>query len=409
MKILIHSLNFSPDGVSTAYLYNDIAQAIQESGHEVVVVTTTPHSNALPEQLAMQPMRWVVPGFFKRSVYQGIRVYHVPQRKFQSTALRLLGFLYWHIVSFFLILGIRKIDVILSPSPPLTVGQVNLWLGRLKHCRTIYNVQEIYPDILDLKPGLIHRVLSRMERRIYAGSDAVTTIDPLFSDTIRSRFRDPSRLHVIPNFVDTLLYRPSMGHAGLDPVLFPETQSLRLLYAGNIGFMQDWNTLVALAREMRDDAVEFFVVGEGVRRDYLEMERCRYRLNNLHVLPYQPRMLMPQLLDYSDVNFIFMEPSVDGQGFPSKVYTVMACAKPLLICSGQGTPIVHLLSNLGCARLVTEKEMVTKVRQMADWLRVVTKQELKKMGGLGMDEVRRNYTREAVTRQYVELIESLQF
>ena len=88
MKILIHSLNFSPDGVSTAYLYNDIALAFRERGHQVVVVTTVPHSNVVPEQLAEQPLHWVVPGLVKRSDYRSIPVYHVPQRKFRSTALR---------------------------------------------------------------------------------------------------------------------------------------------------------------------------------------------------------------------------------------------------------------------------------------------------------------------------------
>ena len=406
MKVLIHSLNFSPDGVSTAYLYNDIARAFQERGHTVVVVTTTPHSNVVPEQLAAQPLRWKIPGLFKQSDYRGIRVYHVPQRKFHNTALRLLGFLYWHFVSFFLILGIRGVDVILSPSPPPTIGQLNLWLGRLKRCKVIYNVQEIYPDILDLKDGPVFCFLRRMERRIYAKSDAVTTIDPVFRDTIAGRFRDPSRLHIIPNFVDTELYRPGTGHKDLDPDLFPETDALRLLYAGNIGKMQDWDTLVALACAMREDAVEFFVVGEGVCRDFLE-EACRKNaLEKLHVLPYQPRAMMPQLLDYSDLHFIFMAPSVDRQGFPSKVYTVMACARPLLVCSGGDSPIVNLLSDTACARLVTERD-AAKVGEMAAWLRTVTREQLRETGSRGLEVVRQRYTRDVVAGQYVDLSESI--
>ncbi len=46
-KILIHSIVFSPDGVSTAYLYNDIALKFANRGYEVVVLTTTPHYNVL--------------------------------------------------------------------------------------------------------------------------------------------------------------------------------------------------------------------------------------------------------------------------------------------------------------------------------------------------------------------------
>ena len=101
-RVLIHSLIFSPDGVSTAYLYNDIALRLQERGYEVVVLTTTPHFNIVPKQVAKQPMRWKVWGLCKVSDFHGMRVLHVPQRKFKSTALRMLGFVYWHFVSFFI-------------------------------------------------------------------------------------------------------------------------------------------------------------------------------------------------------------------------------------------------------------------------------------------------------------------
>ena len=59
-KILIHTIVFSPDGVSTAYLYNDIALSFRSKGYEVVVLTTTPHYNVLPDKLEAQPLkkRW---------------------------------------------------------------------------------------------------------------------------------------------------------------------------------------------------------------------------------------------------------------------------------------------------------------------------------------------------------------
>lgn len=68
-KILIHSLIFSPDGVSTAYLYNDIALKFQENGYEVLVLTTTPHYNVVESQLAVQPLKWKVWGICKESCF----------------------------------------------------------------------------------------------------------------------------------------------------------------------------------------------------------------------------------------------------------------------------------------------------------------------------------------------------
>ena len=409
-RVLIHTLIFSPDGVSTAYLYNDIALRLQERGYDVVVLTTTPHFNIVPEQVAQQPMRWKVWGLCKVSKYHGMTVLHVPQKKFKSTLLRLLGFVYWHIVSFFVGLTIKHVDLILSPSPPLTVGWMNLGLAKLKGCKVIYNVQEIYPDILKLKGGLTLRFLRWMEHKVYNGSDAVTTIDKVFYDTIVPRFRDRSKLHIIPNFVDTGLYRALNSlqvDSLLDSSLFPQTDSIKLLYAGNIGHAQSWEPLIALAEHTQDLNVEYIVIGEGARSGYLVDEKEKLNLTNLRILPYQPRQLMPAILSYSDVSFIFMAPEMDGDGFPSKVYTIMACERPMLILSGENTPIVNFLDGKGCAKLVTEKDFGRKVDIMVDWLKNVTKDELREMGRKGLAEIQAKYTKEKVTNMYVDLVDEL--
>lgn len=407
-RILIHTLIFSPDGVSTAYLYDDIALAFQNKGWDVVVLSTTPHFNVVEEQLAEQPMKWGVWGLYKKSSFKGIPVYHVPQKKFKSTLLRLVGFVYWHIVSFLMALFMKNIDVILSPSPPLTIGRLNNWLGRLKGCKVVYNVQEIYPDILNKpKTSLVHKLLSKMEYKVYNKSDAVTTIDQVFYDTIVDRFEDKSKLHIIPNFVDTDLYRSGVSAETLDRSLFPETDSIKLLYAGNIGFAQDWEPLVKLAEKTRGEKIEYFLIGEGVKKGWVEEQKDALRLDNLHVLPYQPRHLMPAILAYSDLQYIFMTPEMEGMGFPSKVYTIMACGRPLLVCSGDNTPIVKFLNPVGCAKLVTTHDLEEKTEEMAVWLRSMSRKELREMGAKGESVIKAQYTKEIVTARYVELCESL--
>ena len=408
IKVLIHSLIFSPDGVSTAYLYNDIALAFKEAGYDVVVLSTTPHFNVVLEQLEKQPMKWGVWGLYKKSVFNGIPVYHVPQKKFNSTLLRLIGFVYWHVVSFFIGLTIKNVDVILSPSPPLTIGRLNNWLGKIKGCKVVYNVQEIYPDILH-KPetSIVNRFLRKMEKRVYDNSTAVTTIDQVFYDTIVNRFKDRSKLHIIPNFVDTELYHSGVSTDVLDKSLFPENDNIKLLYAGNIGFAQDWEPLIKLAEKTKDMPVEYFLIGMGVRKQWVEEQKVIRGLDKLHILDYQPRRLMPAILAYSDIQYIFMTPDQEGMGFPSKVYTIMACGRPLLVCSGEGTPIVNFLKPIGCAKLVAEHDLELKTDIMAEWLGSITRDELHEMGAKGASVIMESYTKEKVTKEYVNLIDSL--
>lgn len=408
-RVLIHSLIFSPDGVSTAYLYNDIALRLKKRGYEVVVLSTTPHFNIVPEQVEKQPMCWKIWGFCKVSKFNDMTVLHVPQKKFKSTALRLLGFVYWHIVSFFIGLTIRHVDLILSPSPPLTLGFLNLGLAKLKGCKVVYNVQEIYPDILKLKGGFVLKFLRWMEHKVYNGSDAVTTIDQIFYDTIAPRFKDQSKLHIIPNFVDTDLYH-KVEFKGLSCLkgssgepLFPMTDSIKLLYAGNIGHAQSWEPLIELADKTRDLNVEYIVIGEGAKRKYVAEEIEKRHLDKLHLLPYQPRELMPAILSYSDLDFIFMSPKIDRDGFPSKVYTIMACEKPLLVVSGKNTPIVNFLEDKECAKLITNGS----VEDMASWLQNVTREELQEMGKKGLKTIKEHYSKEIVTSMYSDLVKSL--
>src|SRR5687768_7214945 len=99
-KILIHSIAFSPDGVSTAYLYNDIALKFRDCGYHVSVLTTTPHYNALPQSLEKQPLKRRALGLYYESDFHGITVKHIPQKKFKQPIFRIIGFIYWHILSF---------------------------------------------------------------------------------------------------------------------------------------------------------------------------------------------------------------------------------------------------------------------------------------------------------------------
>ncbi|WP_164126639.1 glycosyltransferase family 4 protein [Sphingobacterium luzhongxinii] len=409
-KILIHSIVFSPDGVSTAYLYNDIAKGFKNAGYEVVVLTTTPHYNVVKEDIEKQPIRKRWLGLFGESNFEGIRVLHVPQKKFKSSLLRMFGFVYWHMVS--LILGLREknIAAILSPSPPLTIGYINLIIGKIKKAKVVYNVQEIYPDFLieqgGLKSKTIINLLKWLERYVYNQSHAVTTIDEVFYRTIVGRFDDKNKLHIIPNFVDTELYRP-LSDVRLDPSVFIKNNHIKLMYAGNIGHAQDWEPLLQTAVLLKDESFDFYIIGEGVMKSYVEEKVQEYGLTNVYVLPYQRRELMPELLSFADLQYIFMSQEMAGHGFPSKVYTIMACAKPLLICSGQGTPIVNFLKDQYCAKIITTSTCQDKVNELVNFLKEITKEELKVMGENGLEEINNSYSKEIVVKKYVSLIDSL--
>ena len=408
-RVLIHSIVFSPDGVSTAYLYNDIALGLVENGFDVVVLTTTPHYNLIKSELDKQPISKKIFGLYYVSNFKGILVYHIPLKKHKSTLKRIFSFVYWHIASLILGLTIKRVNFVLSPSPPLSIGFVSLMISKIKGAKAIYNVQEIYPDLLinqgNLKSTLIINLLKKLEKFIYNKSDGVITIDDVFYSTILPRFRDSRKLRIIPNFVDTDLYRPLKSQQILPSIFGEDNSKIKILYAGNIGFFQDWEPVLFAAKELLDENIEFWIIGEGVQKDFLEKEVHDLNLTNVRIFPYQSRELIPIINNYADIHFIAINQQMQQEGFPSKVYTIMACAKPLVVVTGEKTPLFNFLKGKNCAEIVTSDRNVNftnSIRKLSN-----NKELREEMGINGYNEIIKNYSKKVVVSRYANLFNSL--
>lgn len=408
-RVLIHSIVFSPDGVSTAYLYNDIALGLVENGFNVVVLTTTPHYNLIDSALAKQPLKSKLFGIFYESNFNGIRVIHVPLKKYKSTFNRMLSFIYWHILSLIIGFSIKRVDFVLSPSPPLSIGFISLLIAKFKGAKSVYNVQEIYPDLLinqgNLKSSFLTNLLKRFEKFIYNYSTAVTTIDEVFYATISSRFADINKLKIIPNFVDTDLYKPLKQNFELSAVFGKVNGNIKILYAGNIGFFQDWDPVFYAAKQLENENIEFWIIGEGVQKSELEKEIKSQKISNIRIFPYQNREDLPIINNFVDVHFIAINPKMEQEGFPSKVYTIMACAKPIVVVTGEMTPLYNFLKDKNCSELITNDRNVNFTQAIR---RLASDKELReRLGNNGYDVIIKNYSKKVVVTKYVNLLKSL--
>ena len=408
-RVLIHSIVFSPDGVSTAYLYNDIALGLVENGFDVVVLTTTPHYNIIQTELENQPLSKKLFGAYYVSFFNGILVYHIPMKKYKSTLKRIISFVYWHIASLILGLSLKKINFVLSPSPPLSIGFISLFISKIKGAKAIYNVQEIYPDLLinqgNLKSSFIIYLLKKLEKFIFDNSEAVVTIDNLFYSTILPRFRDSRKLHIIPNFVDTDLYKPINSQQLLPKIFGEENKKIKILYAGNIGFFQDWEPVLFAAKELIKENIEFWIIGEGVKKEYLENEVRDKNLNNIRIFPYQRRELMPTISNYVDIHFIAINKQMEQEGFPSKVYTIMACAKPMIVITGDKSPLYNFLKEKKCAELITNHRNINFINAIR---KLASNPELREELGInGYNKIMNSYSKKAVVSKYAKLLKTL--
>ena len=412
-RVLILSLVFPPDGVSTAVILGELSADLKRAGHDVSVITTAPHYNRDEAAEARQPLTKAWAGLLYLSDYHGIPVLHVAMpRKTASVFRRLMAWMQFHVLSLLAALThVRRVDVIVTPSPPLTVGVVAWLLGLRYRAPFVYNVQELYPDIAIALGALRNRGLIRMlyalERFVYRRARFITVIAQRMRERVVNKGIPADKVRVVPNFadVDDLVPLPKSNdfsrRHGLD-------SRFVVTYAGNMGPAQDLDSVIEAALLLRHQSgVMFLLVGEGSAYQRLNERVLSLGLTNVLMLPHQPYDLVPQIYAASDLCLVPLAKDTGSDAVPSKVYRIMACERPVLACADAHSDLAEFVMETRGGIVVPPAAPETLASAISD---AATKPEvLREMGRVGRERVLAGYSRAAVTAQYDALVaEALQ-
>lgn len=410
-RVLVLTLVFPPDGVSTAVIMGELAADLKRDGHDVTVVTTVPHYNKDAEAEGRQPLHRKWAGLLARSEFEGVPVVHVamPQKN-ANRLLRVLAWIQFHVLSVVATLVlVRRVDVIVSPSPPLTIGVCAWLLGLAYRAPYVYIVQELYPDIA-IKLGAIRsrwviRLLLALERFVYARARVITVIAGRMRGRIIDKGMAAAKVRLIPNFVDVDGMAPQAG--GGEDNAFSHTHGLggRLVvtYAGNMGPAQGLETVLRAAALLRDEPrVLFLFVGEGGERARLMAMASEEELTNVRFLPHQPYAVVPQIYGASGLCLVPLTARTGSDAVPSKVYRIMACARPVLVAAEPDCDLAVLVRTAQCGVVVppgSPDDLARAVREAAHH-----PERCASMGEAGRAHVLAHYSRRAITGQYQALI-----
>ena len=179
----------------------------------------------------------------------------------------------------------------------------------------------------------------------------------IFITQLNQELGELDKLKIISNFVDTELYKANSSMPL--PKVFKKIEGRTdMVYAGNIGIAQEWDLVVDLAKEIKNYPITIWIIGEGVKKKYLKSQIKKHKLSNINILPYQERRYMPAINLFADFHFIAMNKSMEHDGFPSKVYTIMSSGKPIVVVSSKETPIISFLEKTNAAITVTNHSLL---------------------------------------------------
>nr|WP_249419946.1 glycosyltransferase family 4 protein [Rhabdothermincola salaria] len=263
----------------------------------------------------------------------------------------------------------RRPDAVLSMSPPLTLGPAGWSVARARQVPFVFNIQDVFPDVA-VELGLLQgeRVIAAarwLERTTYRLSDAVTVLSDDLADNVRAKItagvepsssaRQAAKVRVIPNFVDTDWIRP-----GPTENAYRRDHDLVgrkvVMYAGNVGLSQSLDMVLATARRFADERpdVVFVVNGGGAARPELE-DQAR-GLANVRFVDMQPKEHLPEVLAAADVHVVPLKRGLAWSSVPSKLYSILAAARPLVASVDPGTEVERTVERAGAGLSVPPED-----------------------------------------------------
>lgn len=221
---------------------------------------------------------------------------------------------------------------------------------RTLKCPIVFNVQDIFPQNLKFSGQLpvakiTYPVFSRLQKTAYKKADRLITISEDMKDTIAEQGIEREKIEVVYNWSyadDPIRFENIPEEQILDLGLDP--QKTNVVYAGNIGKMQNVELIAKTAKLSKNDpTVHYYIIGDGANKP--NVEQITEGLSNVTILPMQPSIYAESIYAQADVNVIPLAKGGIKTALPSKTATILRTDTSAVFCIDRGSKFEEMLKN----------------------------------------------------------------
>ena len=346
----------------------------------------------------------------RQADYKGVRIERAWATTFGkgSMAGRVLDYLTFYIGASWRLLRLPSHDAVMALTTPPLIGFVALLIGRLRRMRVIMLVQDVYPDIAvalgALRPrSPVTKALDWISSQVLKRSDRIVVL----SDSMRKRITEKigesraSRIDVIHNWADGTDIQPLREVSNPFIAEHNLAESFVVLFSGNFGRVNEFSTVLDAARLLRNRSdIVFLFVGGGAKEVEIQEYRRKHSLDNVKLLPYQPRHLLRYSLAAGNALLVTLANGLAGLSVPSKAYGIMAAGRPLLFVGDPGSDIASIITQNGCGAAVASGDSNRLAELVAMWSSERSKVENLGLAARSLFEKR--FDREHAVNLYLE-------
>jgi colanic acid biosynthesis glycosyl transferase WcaI len=404
VKLVVVSPHFTPDLAPTGEVISRVVQELAARDHRIEVVTSLPWYREHKVEPGYEGRPWR----YEDTPWGRItRIHPFPASDKRNLLKRGAAFAGFSALAG--ALGGRggHIDGVLAVSPPLTLAAAGWAIAKKRRGAFVFNVQDVYPDVA-IELGVLRskRAIAaahRVERWCYEHADAVTVLSEDLQANVAHKTSDPTKIRLIPNFVDTEWITPGPKENAYRREFGLEGKFV-VMYAGNIGLSQGLNAVVEAASALAyEEQVVFVLNGQGAERAGLE--RAARGLPNIRFVDVQPAGRLPEVLAAADLHLVTLRRGLARTSVPSKTYSILAAGRPLVASVDTGSEVANIVERAGAGVAVPPEDPEALVKAVKRLMETAT--ELDDMGARGRSFVEAWAAPAAIAEAYEELFTEL--
>jgi glycosyltransferase involved in cell wall biosynthesis len=246
-------------------------------------------------------------------------------------------------------------------------------------------------------------VLDYLGRLLLRKSDRIVVLGECMRERVIGKIGQSaaSRVDVIHNWADGSLIKP----LDADENPFKKAEKLEgkfvLLFSGNLGRVNEFKTVLDAARILRDRLdILFLFIGEGAKASEIENFARAEALENIRMLPYQPRETLRYSLAAGDASLVTLAEGLAGLSVPSKTYGILAAGRPILFVGDAQSSTARLVSENNCGAIVSSGDGARLAQIVSDW--ASDKERLAQLNAASRTAFEKHYSRERAVNSYLE-------
>lgn len=247
----------------------------------------------------------------------------------------------------------EKYDAVFMQSTNVAGFAIRMLRKKAPGAAITYNVQDIFPYNAAFSgslsgSGVAFKILAKIQRYAYRKADHIVTISEDMKDLLVEDGVSPSKIEVVYNwsYRDEPYLEGDVDCSKARKMF--TTDKFNVVYAGNIGVMQNVDVIVEAAKLMANErSVHFHIIGDGAYKEKLQREAAD--LDNVTFWPMLPSDLAPSIYMTADVNVIPLVKDVYKTALPSKTATCFAAGSPIILCIGTDSKFARMAEKeTGC-------------------------------------------------------------